>query len=438
MKLHLLEGRRAFGYTQFGSIWERGRVRGGSFCLRSADGRDIPLQSRPVAFWPDGSVKWMAHTADSCLMGKEATITWSDSAQGEDSYADVCCTETKAGWQFRSEAMSLFIPRQGRELFRNLTVRGECRAACAVLKLILERRSRTEHSASRTEYLGEGILSSVSLEDRGPLMWSFCFRGIHRLVQTGEEQIPFILRLRIYRDTCRLDIQHTFLYDGDENRDFLKGIGIELQCPLRGDTFDRHIRFGTDYGDFHEAASLMLVWDHKHPGKIYDAQIRGIPLAADKATMTGLSPEDRDPGLHTDFFLSPDDLERLRRTASDSPLWDHYQLSQDSDLHFGIRKKTVEEEVCFLNALHGARAKGTMAFGGAGGGVLAGLRDFWQKHPSGLELEGLSRETARATIWIYSPSAEAYDYRHYDRRAYADTCYEGFPDYGATDRKSVV
>ncbi len=453
MKLHLLEGRRAFGYTQFGSIWERGRVRGGSFCLRSADGRDIPLQSRPVAFWPDGSVKWMAHTADSGLMGKEAILTWSDLTHGENfqeenpcgnhtykaemtalsgKKEEVGCTETEAGWQFHSEKMSLFIPRQGRELFRNLTVQGECRAACAVLKLILERRSRTEHSASRTEYLGEGILSSVSLEDRGPLMWSFCFRGIHRLVQTGEEQIPFILRMRIYRDTCRLDIQHTFLYDGDENRDFLKGIGIELQCPLEGDTFDRHIRFGTDYGDFHEAASLMLVWDHKHPGSIYDAQIRGIPLAADRVTAAGGSPEDRDHGLPTDFFLSPDDLERLRRTASDSPLWDHYQLSQDSDLHFSIRKKTVEEEVCFLNALHGVRAKGTMAFGGAGGGVLAGLRDFWQKHPSGLELEGLSREIARATIWIYSPSAEAYDYRHYDRRAYVDTCYEGFPDYGAT------
>lgn len=141
-----------------------------------------------------------------------------------------------------------------------------------------------------------------------------------------------------------MDIQHTFLFDGDEQKDFLKGIGIILDCPMAGDTFDRHIRFGTDYGTSHESASQMLVWDHKHPGKIYEEQMKGNPLG------TGV--------------LNAEETKRLRKIAEDCPVWDHFQLFQDSDIHFCIRKQTFEKNCCFLNALHGIRAKGTMAFGG--------------------------------------------------------------------------
>ncbi len=453
MELHLLEGRKVYGYTQFGSIWEKGIADKCDFYLHDTDGREIPVQSRITAYWPDGSIKWAAHTADSRLMGEDAVLTYGREdctpiaqphspapSQKDASSADkISCTEHEDGWQFCSGSMSLFIPKSGRDLFRDLTIHGECRVACAGLKLILERHTKTAASLTKTEYTGESLLSEVRPEDAGPLMWSFRFKGTHRLLETGETLIPFILRMRLYRDTHRLDIQHTFLYDGDENTDLLKGIGIQLQCPLKGDTFDRHIRFGTDYGSFHEAASLMLVWDHKHPGEIYDAQIKGIPLAGDTA-----APEDNPLAdvvntrqqaavLPADSLsLSADTLARLRETASRCPLWDHYQLFQDSDTHFSIRKKTAVWNCCFLNALHGTRAKGTMAFGGTNGSILTGLRDFWQKYPSGLELDGLSEETATATVWIYSPSAEAYDFRHYDKKAYPDTCYEGFPDCGAT------
>ena len=60
-------------------------------------------------------------------------------------------------------------------------------------------------------------------------------------MRTGERMIPFIVRLRLYHDTARVDIQHTFLFDGKEQEDFLKGIGIVLDCPQKGDTFERHV-----------------------------------------------------------------------------------------------------------------------------------------------------------------------------------------------------
>src|SRR5580700_5334243 len=43
----------------WGVPWPRGAVRKDqSFTLTGADGKALPLQSWPLAYWPDGSLKW--------------------------------------------------------------------------------------------------------------------------------------------------------------------------------------------------------------------------------------------------------------------------------------------------------------------------------------------------------------------------------------------
>lgn len=426
MKLHLLENCMAGGYAQFGSIWKKGEVRDCRFRLINERNKEVFVQSRISAYWPDGSVKWAAHTADSSAVGECAEII-----PDKGSAPEICakCTETKEGWRFCSPTLSLEIPKSGNVIFRDLKVNGRLRMKHAYLKLLLERHFHAAGLDTQIQYSGRGVLKSAVMEESGPLMWSFRLEGIHELAEIGEQKIPFILRLKLYHDTDRIDIQHTFLFDGDERIDFLKGIGIAATCPLSGETFDRHIRFGTDYGSFHEAASLMLVWDHKRPGPIYERQIRGLPL--EQPCMQPCIHPCMQPYVQP-YIPSAEEFERLKDTAQNCPVWDHYELAQDSDMHFGIRKRTAGTDRCFLDALHGKRAPGVMAFGGSNGSILMGLKDFWQKYPSGLELQGLAADAAEAVIWIYSPSARAYDYRHYDHRAYAETCYEGFPEVGAT------
>ena len=147
---------------------------------------------------------------------------------------------------------------------------------------------------------------------------------------------------------------------------------------MEGQGFDRHVRMGSDYGSFHETSSLSLVWDHKHPGSIYERQMAGLPLEG---------------------YLTEEEFVRLKDVAERSPVWDAYELTQDSDMHFGVRKRTVEEDCCYLDALHGRRAPGTLAFGDKNGSILLGKKDFWQKYPSGMELTDFSKETATATMW---------------------------------------
>src|SRR5262245_21808184 len=46
----------------WGTPWPRGKLRkAGDFALRDAGGKLTTLQSWPLAYWPDGSLKWTAH-----------------------------------------------------------------------------------------------------------------------------------------------------------------------------------------------------------------------------------------------------------------------------------------------------------------------------------------------------------------------------------------
>jgi hypothetical protein len=51
--------------------------------------------------------------------------------------------------------------------------------------------------------------------------------------------------------------------------------------------------------------------------------------------------------------------------------------------------------------------------GGVSGGVAFGLRDFWQRHPTQLDIRDAHTDTARATVWMWSPDAPAMDLRFY-------------------------
>ncbi len=473
MKLHLLENRNAGGYTTFGSVWDRGEVSPEQdFVLTGKNGEQIPMQSRVTAYWPDGSVKWAAHTADSGKMGHAVSVTAGPenahdlTACGQYIQNEAALTETVDGYELRCKRISVTIPKSGTTVMRNLYIDGKLRAERAELKLILERRGEAadeKHDADcgeaeyqcRTELPGIGEISQVTVEDNGPLYWCFKLEGSHVItagkqpdavreqlseaaavpVASGEHIIPFVLRLSFGADSSQVQISHTFLYDGDVNRDFLKGIGLRFYMPLQGEIYNRHVKFGTDHGCFHEASVLLSSWHPRIPQAIYQDQIEGKPVARTQESID-LAVERTLPHINENekkMLLGPGKptLESIQAAAANMPAWSRYQLVQDSDSHFAIRKKILERNCCFIDSLHGNRAQGTMAVGGTDGGLLIGKRDFWQKYPSGLEVSGLDQEKAELTLWIYTPSAEAYDFRHYAVTGYSETYYEGFPEMGA-------
>ena len=75
MKLHPLDGRINKGFTTWGCMWKQGECSADTeYICRDSVGKEVPMQSRITAWWPDGSVKWTAHTADSELCGEEIEV----------------------------------------------------------------------------------------------------------------------------------------------------------------------------------------------------------------------------------------------------------------------------------------------------------------------------------------------------------------------------
>ena len=75
MELHRMENRSRDGYAVWGGAWKKGSVPAdAAFRLKDEMGTEIPVQSSVRAWWPDGSVKWSAHTADAVRLGQRAVL----------------------------------------------------------------------------------------------------------------------------------------------------------------------------------------------------------------------------------------------------------------------------------------------------------------------------------------------------------------------------
>src|SRR5438067_2652774 len=65
--LHWLDGTpRAPTGSTWGVPWARGQVaKNATFALAAVDRTPVPVQSWPLAYWPDGSLKWTGHAISS-------------------------------------------------------------------------------------------------------------------------------------------------------------------------------------------------------------------------------------------------------------------------------------------------------------------------------------------------------------------------------------
>ncbi len=259
MELHILEKHIPGGYTTFGSVWKKGEVKVGTkFVLKNEKKEEIPVQSRVTAYWPDGSIKWAAHTADSRKLGEKAEIYPDVTEKESTKERNIHFEEKMTEYRVLGERISLVIPKSGSDIVKDIYIDDRKRVDRAAAVLILEQREMDGSTRITRELNGVGKIEYVSLEDKGPLSLVFCVRGFHVIDVSGEEKIPYILRIRVSLDSDRLEFSHTFLYDGDEKKDFLKGIGVRFYCPMEGKNYNRHIKFGTDHGVFHEALNLLL------------------------------------------------------------------------------------------------------------------------------------------------------------------------------------
>lgn len=368
----------------WGRAWPRGRhAKDTAFSLTTADGAAVPLQSWPLATWPDGSLKWTAHAlpADAPLAAEYRLAPGTPATPAR----PVTVTEDGDAIVVDTGVIRAILGRRGGALIRSLTREG--REIARDGRLVCRLENRSEPGVVRTEAFA-GEIAAVTVEQAGPVRAVVRIEGKH--AATNRAWLPFTVRLYFHAGGDLVRLMHTILFDGDAAKDFIAGLGVTFTVPLRGELHDRHVRFGgPDDGVFGEAVR-GITGLRRNPGpEACAAQVAGRATPPVSAWRPGVA----------------DKLQYV-------PAYDDWSLIQSTCDGFEIRKRTKEGHT-WLEAARGQRAGGLGYVGTPAGGVAFGLRNFWQSYPAQLDVRGATGEAAEVTVWMWAPGADAMDLRPY-------------------------
>ncbi len=402
-----------------------------AFVLTDPTGRKLPVQTAPAAFWPDGSLKWTFHTADLAPESKSSVSPVVEWERAPTSLTKaVTCKDAGDRLVIDTGAVQteLFTkPNADLSFIGKTVILGRTAIASGRLVYVDETPlSETDDAlcAQTEKRRFYGRVDSATVEEAGELQVVVVLRGVHVHAASGEELMPFTVRLTLRLNDPFIRVQHSFTYTGDANRNFMRGLGLMLKTPLTGREYNRHVMFAGDEvssescacaAPFHEAEKLLLSWHPKLNPSIYPNQIAGKPLV---------------------FNPADEQTRAVDKVVSSIPAWTSYHLTADSADHWRITKGTGKHGCSTISAAEGSRTTGAASISGEDGGIVVCQRDFWQRYPASVWFDNIGasgtsgEDTARTAIWFWSPDAAAKDFRHYDTEGHAGSYYEGYDKLG--------
>ncbi|WP_338701746.1 Tat pathway signal sequence domain protein [Streptomyces sp. Q6] len=398
-ELHWLEGStpRAHTGVTWGVPWARGTYRPDqTFALTAADGTPVPVQSWVTGSWPDGSVKWTAH---AIAADAPASATYQlGSGTPAAAHHKLTVTTKNGRTTVSTGAVTTVFGAKGSSVVVSSVRRGDTETARDGRLVALRQASADDEGRSAGAWQEfTGRVEKTVVEQDGPVRAVVRVEGRHHGTGRGGRApwLPFTLRFVFTAGADSFRLVHTFVWDGvqepgQEKGDFLRGLGVRFTVPLGDEPYDRHIRLADSEGGLFSEAVQGVTGLRRDPGEaVRAAQIAGEKLP-DPATWDT----------------------RVAGRLAHLPAWGDYTLTQPTADGYTIRKRTKPGHG-WIQAAAGRRAGGFGYVGGASGGLSFGLRDFWQRHPTRLDIRGAASDAAEATLWLYSPDAAPLDLRFY-------------------------
>jgi hypothetical protein len=403
VKVKWLEGQPDYtsGVT-FGLPWPRGQhlANATSFSVSG----DAHLQSWATAYWPDGSLKWTGHAiAATETPPTEYTI----SAHGPGN-STAHLRRQSSGINVHREGDQIVVntgkvtatfPQTGNSLVSSIIVGNKTVGTNG--RLVLRSQTGTpddddDGTPTGLEYFTfTSKIHNVTVSEGNLTRVLVTVQGMHT-VNNGDgvrdDWLPFTVRFYMYANSEAIRVIHTIIYDGDMTKDFISGIGLRFDVPLSGEElYDRHIRIaGVDGGLLREAVQGITGLRRDPGAAVRSAQFNGTNTP-DKSTWDS----------------------RVTNRLQWIPAWSDYRLTQLSPDGFNLKKRTKSGQ-SWVKIPGGTRSGGLAYLGGSTvGGLAIGLRDFWKKYPTSLDISNAATDTGSITLWLYSPQAGPMDIRPY-------------------------
>ncbi|AOA60486.1 Hypothetical protein PP7435_CHR1-1433 [Komagataella phaffii CBS 7435] len=338
------------------------------------------LSSKPLAYWPDGSIKWSAHsTLDDGTLSGDLSLGLKETTH-QDTTAVFSIPETKN--------VAIETP--------NLRVEfGNAGDDCVIKNLndtVYNGRSHLQviDESANTQISVDSKVLSVEIESRSHVQIVVLVTGAHVIANKVPTQVPYQLRFYIGLHSDVIAAQHTFLYQLPEGLR-LKSLGISFDIDLgTSQPFNKYVRLGGSEGGVLAEASQNLtgLW-------------KPVPKAISKGQVLG----ERLPDIADWDYEWKDLLKYVVR-------WNDFKLSQLSPYGFELKKR-VSEKNSWVKISSGTKSDGTAFVGSSKRGLGIGLKNFWEQYPVGLEVANLDLNLATLTLWLYSPDSEPMDLRPY-------------------------
>jgi hypothetical protein len=385
--------------VSWGVPWPKGAVQpGATMRLTAADGRRVAVQSWPLAYWPDGSLKWtgQAITAPGGLAGPFQLTPAAGAGDEHGPVTEIKYLVDAAGYTIDTGGVRARIAKTGVNFFESLMIGDRVVAVHGRLLALREDRADFRAKGILRQEKFRSRVQQVTLEQAGPVRAVLKVEGVHRAMEGTREWLPFTVRLYFSAGSADIRLVHTFVYDGDAGRDFLKSLGLTFSVPFQEELHNRHLRLAGDEGGIWTQPVRMLPGYRPQAGaqigELYADHLAGrrIPNLADLST-------------------------QARNALVTVALWPDAKLVQPGPNTWSIHKRT-SSDASWLHFTDGHRAAGLAVLGDVSGGLAVGVKDFWQKTPSSLELLNADAEAGVIRVWLWSPETPAMDLRRYDEQ----------------------
>ncbi|KAH8879040.1 hypothetical protein GQ53DRAFT_739330 [Thozetella sp. PMI_491] len=359
--------------VSFGMPWPRGLYQPGQrFVIRGQE-KEYPLDSRELAFWADGSLKWTAHSISGEFRYCDRYTIVGVSTTEEPSGIVVDASSPRLSVSTRSGLQLNFSAPGSSSIFDSLKLNG--RTVCSGATVIA--------SISKKDYYT--VVKEVQVEN---ITFSRALVKISGAVVSADsdEHLPFDTRVYLYSDSSSVKIMHSFVHDLDPQTP-LTSLGLRFSVPLGATEFyNRHVRFGGSGGG------------------ILKEEVQG--LSGLRHGPTDEHRIDQTAGKAVTITENEWKGSDLRRGVASIPAWDAYSLSQLSSDGFTLKKRT-KAGCSWVKVTGGGRADGTAYVGSAtSGGLAVGMADFWERYPTQLDMKDLTKDEGNLVVWFYSPLAE--------------------------------
>ncbi|KAK4098606.1 hypothetical protein N658DRAFT_488320 [Parathielavia hyrcaniae] len=389
--------------TTFGLPWPQGKYKPHEVDFQLSDGQ-TPLQSWVTGYWRDGSIKWSAHAIPKTdSVATEYTVQATPKGKGkfkrEVQKTKISVNHGHKEIIVNTGKITVSFPKEGRHIVSSIKTAGG-KIVGKNGRLVLHSQTdipvtaddRTDTAVDRSNF--ESNIEGVTVSKDNSVRALVTVRGKHTTTEGSdhEDWLPFVVRFYLYANSEAIRVVHSITFDGQQDKDFISGLGIQFQVPLKGEQlYNRHVRLaGTDGGFLNEAVKGITGLRRDPGAAIRTAQFEGKALPAESTWDTRVTTR-----LHW------------------IPAWNDYSLSQLSPDGFTLKKRTKAGQ-SWINIPGGTRAGGLAYLGGATqGGLAVSLRDFWKRYPTGLDIANAASDEGQITLWLYSPDAAPLDLRGY-------------------------